>query len=161
MQLTVQLRKQDVQFLGALPQSSDDMSRSLRQKILIRELALIICPLFFGLLQLFLERDLLPTFHVRRENDRPRPEIHRARRAERPIFGYYSARDFDPDSWHGGYANRTFEHMTEHATPTRSEVCYLFDTLQRGYRGVVLSDETAIGRDPVATCRAAALFYGD
>jgi hypothetical protein len=29
-----------------------------------------------------------------------------------------------------------------------------------GYRGFVLSDETAIGRDPVGSCRAAALFRG-
>ena len=39
--------------------------------------------------------------------------------------------------------------MTEHSTPTRSEVCYLHDVLLDGYRGVVLSDEAAIGRYPI------------
>jgi pyruvate kinase len=48
--------------------------------------------------------------------------------------------------------------MTGQPTPTRSEVCYLHDALAKGYRGVVLSDETAIGRYPVESCRAAALF---
>jgi pyruvate kinase len=55
-------------------------------------------------------------------------------------------------------AGQIFEHMTEHPTPTRSEVCALYDALMKGYRGVVLSDETAIGRDPVESCRMAALF---
>ena len=34
----------------------------------------------------------------------------------------------------------------------------MYDALMKGYQGVVLSDETAIGRDPVESCRAAALF---
>ncbi len=55
-------------------------------------------------------------------------------------------------------AGQVLEHMTAHITPTRSEVCYLYDVLRRGYRGVVLSDETAIGSYPVEACRAAALF---
>jgi pyruvate kinase len=55
-------------------------------------------------------------------------------------------------------AGQVFEHMTEHRTPTRSEVCVVYDALMKGYRGVVLSDETAIGRDPVESCRMAALF---
>ncbi len=55
-------------------------------------------------------------------------------------------------------AGQVFEHMTEHPTPTRSEVCAVYDALMKGYQGVVLSDETAIGRDPVESCRAAALF---
>jgi pyruvate kinase len=46
-------------------------------------------------------------------------------------------------------AGQVFEHLTAHASPTRSEVCHLFDLLSRGYEGVVLSDETAIGCDPV------------
>jgi pyruvate kinase len=57
-------------------------------------------------------------------------------------------------------AGQVFEHMTEHATPTRSELCFAYDALMRGYRGVVLSDETAVGRDPVESCRVAALFRG-
>jgi pyruvate kinase len=55
-------------------------------------------------------------------------------------------------------AGQVLEHLTEHPTPTRSEVCHLYDALKQGYQGVVLSDETAIGRDPVASCRIAALF---
>jgi len=57
-------------------------------------------------------------------------------------------------------AGQVFEHMTEHATPTRSELCGAYDALMMGYRGFVLSDETAIGRDPVASCRVAASFRG-
>ena len=57
-------------------------------------------------------------------------------------------------------AGEVFEHMTEHAVPTRSELCGAYDALMMGYCGFVLSDETAIGRDPVGSCRVAALFRG-
>ncbi len=57
-------------------------------------------------------------------------------------------------------AGQVFEHMTEHTTPTRAEVYGAYDALRTGYRGFVLSDETAIGQDPVASCRVAALFRG-
>lgn len=57
-------------------------------------------------------------------------------------------------------AGQVLEHMTEHPTPTRSEVCYLYDTLQKGYQGFVLSDETAVGRFPVESVKTAALFRG-
>jgi pyruvate kinase len=46
-------------------------------------------------------------------------------------------------------AGQVLEHLTEHPAPTRSEACHLFDLVFRGYAGVVLSDETAVGRDPV------------
>jgi pyruvate kinase len=55
-------------------------------------------------------------------------------------------------------AGQVLEHLTELETPTRSEICYLHDALETGYRGVVLSDETAIGRYPQAAVRTAALF---
>lgn len=55
-------------------------------------------------------------------------------------------------------AGQVFEHMAFQPAPTRSEICYLYDSLQDGYRGFVLSDETAIGPYPVEACRAAALF---
>jgi pyruvate kinase len=55
-------------------------------------------------------------------------------------------------------AGQVLDHLTEHPHPTRSEICYLYDVLVSGYRGVVLSDETAIGRYPVESCRIAALF---
>jgi pyruvate kinase len=57
-------------------------------------------------------------------------------------------------------AGQVLEHMTQHAAPTRSEMCYLHDALAGGYQGIVLSDETAIGRHPVECCRIAALFRG-
>lgn len=55
-------------------------------------------------------------------------------------------------------AGQVLEHMSTQPVPTRSEVCYLYDALQQGYQGFVLSDETAIGRYPVESCRVAALF---
>jgi pyruvate kinase len=55
-------------------------------------------------------------------------------------------------------AGQVLEHMTGQPNPTRSELCYLHDALTKGYQGVVLSDETAVGRYPVESCRAAALF---
>jgi pyruvate kinase len=55
-------------------------------------------------------------------------------------------------------AGQVLEHMTEHATPTRSEICYLYELLLRGYCGVVLSDETAIGRYPMESCQTATMF---
>ena len=56
-------------------------------------------------------------------------------------------------------AGQVLEHMAQERTATRSEICYLLDTLRKGYRGFVLSDETAIGKYPVESCRAAALFF--
>jgi len=55
-------------------------------------------------------------------------------------------------------AGQVLEHMKDHPTATRSEVSYLYEALLKGYRGVVLSDETAVGRYPVESCQAAALF---
>ena len=56
-------------------------------------------------------------------------------------------------------AGQVLEHLTRHADPTRSEVCHLHDLLARGYSGIVLSDETAIGVDPVrAVASASALL---
>ena len=55
-------------------------------------------------------------------------------------------------------AGQVLEHMAEHPTPTRTEVCGLHEALGHGYQGFVLSDETAIGQDPVESCRVAALF---
>lgn len=58
-------------------------------------------------------------------------------------------------------AGQVFEHLTRHPEPTRSEVCHLFDLLGRGYAGVVLSDETAIGSDPIGAVRAVASLLAD
>jgi len=57
-------------------------------------------------------------------------------------------------------AGQVLEHLTEHGQPTRSEVCHLFDILRRGYCGIVLSDETAIGQDPVRAVRIASQLLG-
>jgi pyruvate kinase len=60
-------------------------------------------------------------------------------------------------------AGQVLEHLTNHRDPTRSEVCHLHDLLSRGYAGIVLSDETAIGDDPVhaATTARALLDASD
>ncbi len=55
-------------------------------------------------------------------------------------------------------AGQVLEHMTAFDIPTRSEVCHLLDLLTAGYKGFVLSDETAIGKYPLDACEAAALF---
>jgi len=55
-------------------------------------------------------------------------------------------------------AGQVLEHMVEHPNPTRSEVGYLYEALQKGYAGLILSDETAVGKYPVESCLAAALF---
>jgi pyruvate kinase len=55
-------------------------------------------------------------------------------------------------------AGQVLEHLTRHAEPTRSEVCHLYDLVARGYAGIVLSDETAIGVHPAhAVAQAASL----
>lgn len=43
-------------------------------------------------------------------------------------------------------AGQVLEHMTSHPTPTRSEVVHLSDIELAGFNGIVLSDETAIGK---------------
>ena len=50
-------------------------------------------------------------------------------------------------------AGQVLEHLTQHTAPTRSEVCHLFDLVSRGYAGFVLSDESAIGVDPVGAVK--------
>jgi pyruvate kinase len=58
-------------------------------------------------------------------------------------------------------AGQVLEHMKDHSMPTRSEACYLYDTLARGYQGFVLSDETAVGRYPLESCFWAAMFKNE
>jgi len=55
-------------------------------------------------------------------------------------------------------AGQVLEHLSANPTPTRSEISYLYESLQRGFRGFVLSDETAVGAYPLEACRVAALF---
>lgn len=55
-------------------------------------------------------------------------------------------------------AGQVLEHMVDHPTPTRSEVCFLYDSLRAGYAGIVLSDECAVGRYSVEAVKAAGMF---
>jgi pyruvate kinase len=55
-------------------------------------------------------------------------------------------------------AGQVLEHLTSNPLPTRSEVCHLYEMLANGYQGVVLSDETAIGKYPLESVQAAAMF---
>jgi hypothetical protein len=42
-----------------------------------------------------------------------RPWDRAARREDARIFGFFSARDFEPDAWRGGYPNPAFSRLTE------------------------------------------------
>ncbi len=55
-------------------------------------------------------------------------------------------------------AGQVLEHMTALPVSTRSEICYMYDCLHTGYKGFVLSDETAIGKFPIVSCKTAAIF---
>lgn len=46
-------------------------------------------------------------------------------------------------------AGGVLEHMVEYPVPTRSEICHLVDLVEHGYKGIVLSDETALGKFPI------------
>lgn len=46
-------------------------------------------------------------------------------------------------------AGGVFEHMVEFPMPTRSEICHLVDLIAHGYSGIVLSDETTVGKFPI------------
>ena len=50
-------------------------------------------------------------------------------------------------------AGQVLEHMTHFQEPTRSEVVHLYNAEKNGFKGIVLSDETAIGKnlDAVST----------
>ncbi len=58
-------------------------------------------------------------------------------------------------------AGQVLEHLTHHSFATRAEVCHLFDLVSRGYAGFVLSDETAIGADPVRAVRTLRTLLDD
>jgi pyruvate kinase len=46
-------------------------------------------------------------------------------------------------------AGQIFQHLAEHLLPTRSEVIHFYHLIDRGINGIVLSDETAIGINPI------------
>jgi pyruvate kinase len=58
-------------------------------------------------------------------------------------------------------AGQVLQSLRDHLTPFRSEVCHLYDLIERGYAGVVLSDETAVGSDPVGAVRMAVSLWRD
>jgi pyruvate kinase len=58
-------------------------------------------------------------------------------------------------------AGQVLEHLRLNDAPTRSEVCHLHDLIVRGYAGIVLSDETAIGAEPESATRWAAQLMRD
>lgn len=45
-------------------------------------------------------------------------------------------------------AGEVLEYMAENPRPSRSEICHLYDLKEKGYSGIVLSDETAFGKYP-------------
>lgn len=47
-------------------------------------------------------------------------------------------------------AGQVLEHLTHFPDPTRSEVVHLYDCARAGFTGIVISDETAIGKNPRA-----------
>jgi len=56
-------------------------------------------------------------------------------------------------------AGQVLEYMTHFPQPTRSEVVHLYDIQKAGFDGIVLSDETAIGRYPAQVAEFLAHFY--
>ena len=46
-------------------------------------------------------------------------------------------------------AGQVFHHLTEHTQPTRSEVVHLWTLREQGVSGIILSDETVIGKNPL------------
>ena len=51
-------------------------------------------------------------------------------------------------------AGQVFQYLTDHPSPTRSEVIHFFHMIQQGIHGIVLSDETAIGRNSTQAAKA-------
>ena len=45
-------------------------------------------------------------------------------------------------------AGEVLEYMVDNPRPSRSEICHLYDLKEKGYSGIVLSDETAFGKYP-------------
>jgi len=44
-------------------------------------------------------------------------------------------------------AGQVFQYLTDHSTPTRTEVVHFMKLIEAGVNGIVLSDETAIGKN--------------
>ena len=50
-------------------------------------------------------------------------------------------------------AGQVFQHLSDHSQPTRSEVVHFYQLQKAGAAGIILSDETAIGKNPVAALK--------
>jgi hypothetical protein len=70
---------------------------------------------------------------------RPWDRARRSRDGE--IFGFFSARDFDPEMWRGGYPNPTFNRMDEHDAAWATRIISRF-TLEDIERIVAKGDYT-------------------
>jgi pyruvate kinase len=46
-------------------------------------------------------------------------------------------------------AGEVMEHMVDNPRPTRSEICHLYDLIEHGFSGIVLSNETVSGNFPI------------
>lgn len=55
-------------------------------------------------------------------------------------------------------AGEVMEHFCEHNAPTRTEICYLGNCIEDGYKGLVLSDETVFGKYPEEAMRFCSEF---
>jgi len=51
-------------------------------------------------------------------------------------------------------AGQVFQYLTDHPSPTRSEVIHFCHMIQQGIDGIVLSDETAIGKNSIQAAKA-------
>ncbi|MBN2012901.1 hypothetical protein JW960_26460 [candidate division KSB1 bacterium] len=56
-------------------------------------------------------------------------------------------------------AGQVLEHMVRNSQPSRSEVAHLGYLIENGFHGAVLSDETAIGDDPVKAVQFCDRFF--
>jgi pyruvate kinase len=51
-------------------------------------------------------------------------------------------------------AGQVFQYLTDHASPSRSEVIHFMQLIRQGIHGIVLSDETAIGKNSTQAAEA-------
>jgi pyruvate kinase len=50
-------------------------------------------------------------------------------------------------------AGQVFQHLTEHSQPTRSELVHFYQLQKAGAAGLILSDETALGKNPAVALK--------
>jgi len=57
-------------------------------------------------------------------------------------------------------AGQVLEHLTHFPEPTRTEVVHLYDVMKAGFDGIVLSDETAVGKYPGQVAKFIQQYFG-